>query len=166
VPSELAVPSDVAVADERSAPGRFGRLPWRRLTRYTLGSVICFLVAEVVLVVAFRTGVLGARGASVAGSVAGIVPGYLLNRRWTWSRRDRSDFWREVAPYWITALLSTAIAAAAIGIANAAFADQSRGTRTVINAATYCAVYGVLFVVKFVVFDWLFRPRETEPASS
>ncbi|MCW2540454.1 MAG: hypothetical protein JWN95_2179 [Frankiales bacterium] len=141
------------------------RLPWRRLTRYTLGSVFCFLVAEIVLVIAFRTGLLGARGASVAGSVAGIVPGYLLNRSWTWSRRDRSDFWREVAPYWLTALLSTAIAALAIGVVNAAFADQSRSTRTVINAATYCAVYGVLFVVKFIIFDRLFRPRATGPVA-
>lgn len=141
------------------------RLPgWLRLSRYTAGSAICFGVSELVFVGLFAPGVLGSKGAAIVASIAGIIPGYFLNRSWTWGRTGRSDFWREVVPYWVTALISTALAALGTGAANALFADESRGVRTVINAAAYMLVYGVLFVAKYVVFHrWLFAPRP-EPA--
>lgn len=136
------------------------RLPgWLRFSRYTVGSVICFGVSELVFVALFAPNLLGARGAAIVASIAGIIPGYFLNRSWTWGRRGRSDFWREVVPYWATAVISTALAALGTGAANALFADESRGTRTLINAAAYMLVYGVLFVAKFVIFQrWLFAP--------
>jgi putative flippase GtrA len=127
--------------------------PWRRMSRYTVGSVICFGVAEATFVVLFQPHILGARGASIAASIAGIIPGYTLNRRWTWGRRGQSDLWREVVPYWVVALVSTAAAALATGAANAAFAAWSRDARTIINATAYMATYGVLFVAKYVIFD-------------
>lgn len=140
--------------------GRHLRLPtWLRFSRYTIGSIICFGVSELVFVLVFGPGLLGARGAAIVASIAGIIPGYFLNRSWTWGRRGRSDFWREVVPYWATALISTALAALGTGAANALFADQSRGVRTVINAVAYMLIYGVLFVAKFVIFQrWLFAP--------
>jgi putative flippase GtrA len=88
--------------------------------------------------------------------LVGVFPGYFLNRTWTWGRRGRSDVWREIVPYWTTALLSTAIAAAVTGAVNAACAGDSRDVRTVINAAAYMVTYGVLFIVKYAVFQRLF----------
>jgi putative flippase GtrA len=136
------------------------RLPsWLRWSRYTVGSAICFGISELVFVVLFGPDLLGARGAAIVASVAGIIPGYFLNRSWTWGRRGRSDFWREVVPYWATALISTGLAALGTGAANALFASQPRGARTIIDAAAYMLVYGVLFVAKFVIFQrWLFAP--------
>ncbi len=137
---------------------RHVRLPtWLRFSRYAVGSIICFGISELVFVAVFGVGLLGPRGAAVVASVAGIIPGYFLNRSWTWGRRGRSDFWREVVPYWATALASTALAAVGTGAVNAVFAGQPRGTRTWIDAAAFMAVYGVLFVVKFLIFQrWLF----------
>jgi putative flippase GtrA len=145
------------------------RLPtWLRWSRYTIGSVICFGISELVFVALFGPALLGARGAAIVASVAGIVPGYFLNRSWTWGRRGRSDFWREVVPYWATALISTGLAALGTGAANALFASQPRGVRTIIDAAAYMLVYGVLFVAKFVIFQrWLFAtpPAAASPVS-
>lgn len=144
---------------------RHPRLPgWLRFSRYTVGSAICFGVSEVVFVALFAPGLLGSKGAAIVASIAGIIPGYFLNRSWTWGRRGRSDFWREVVPYWATALISTALAALGTGAANALFADESRGVRTLINAVAYMLVYGVLFVAKYVVFHrWLFAPPAAPP---
>jgi putative flippase GtrA len=146
---------------------RHHQLPgWLRLSRYAAGSAICFGVSELVFVLLFATHLLGARGASIVASLAGVIPGYTLNRTWTWGRRGRSDFWREVVPYWLTALVSTALAALATGWANSAFLDHSRPTRTIINAAAYMLTYGVLFVLKFWLFHrWLFAPSRTEAAT-
>jgi len=134
---------------------------WLRVSRYTVGSLICFGIAEVVFVALFWPHVLGARGAAVIASIAGVIPGYYLNRTWTWGRQQRSSFWREVVPYWTIALTSTIVAALATGAANQAALHEPRATRTVINGGAYMAAYGVIFVAKYLVFNnWLFRtPR-------
>ncbi len=124
-----------------------------------MGSAICFVVSEIVFVALFWPHLLGAKGSSLVASVAGIIPGYYLNRTWTWGRRQRSDLWREVVPYWAIALGGAIAAAVAIGIVNNAAIRQSRGTRTILNATTYMAVYGVLFVGKYAFFQKiLFKP--------
>lgn len=136
---------------------------WLRWSRYTIGSVICFGISEIVFVAMFWPHLLGARGASAIASIAGVIPGYFLNRTWTWGRKGRSDLWREVVPYWTTALVSTATAAIVTGAANTAFAGEPRGTRTVINAASYMVTYGALFVIKYVIFHkWLFAPPRVQ----
>jgi putative flippase GtrA len=141
-----------------------------RLSRYAMGSLICFGVSEVVFVALFASHVLGARGASVSASIVGVVPGYYLNRTWTWGRRGRSDFRREVLPYWLTALASTALASFGTGGLNAAFASEPRVTRTVIDALGYMAIYGAIFGAKYLLFqNWLFAAaalRSGEPAPS
>jgi putative flippase GtrA len=139
---------------------------WLRWSRYMVGSVICFFISELVLVVLFATHLLGAKGASVVASVAAIVPGYYLNRSWTWGRTRRSDFWREVVPYGVSVVVSIVVAALATGAANAAFINQPRSTRTVINAAAFVAAYGVLFVVKYFVYHKvLFKPTPITEAA-
>jgi putative flippase GtrA len=129
---------------------------WLRLSRYTIGSAICFGISEVTFIALFGPNLLGARGASIVASIVGVFPGYVLNRTWTWGRRGRSSLRREVLPYWITALLSAAIAAVVTGAVNAACSGDTRDVRTLINAAAYMLTYGALFVVKFAVFQRLF----------
>ena len=136
-----------------------------KLIRYALGSVVSFGVSEVTLVALFAPHLLGARGASLVASVAGLIPGYFLNRNWAWGRRGRSDFWREVAPYWVSVVVSAVVAAVSIGAVNTAVADLSRPVRTVLNAATYLAVYGVFFVAKFILFNRLFAAPPVTPVA-
>jgi putative flippase GtrA len=132
---------------------------WLRMSRYTMGSAICFAVSEVVFIALFWPHLLGARSASIVASIAGIIPGYYLNRTWTWGRRERSDFWREVVPYWATALGGAIAAALAIGVVNNAAIHSARSTRTLLNAGTYMATYGVLFAAKYAFFQKiLFKP--------
>lgn len=129
-----------------------------KLFRYATGSAVAFVVSEICFVALFGPHVLGAKGASIVASIVGVIPGYFLNRNWAWGRRGRSHPWREVLPYWVTVVVSTALAAITIGAVNHAALSLSRDTRTVINAATYFAVYGTLFIAKFRVFNsWLFR---------
>lgn len=136
-----------------------GRAPWGRLSRYTAGSVICFGVSEVAFFALFGPGLLGARGASIAASLIGVIPGYYLNRTWTWGRRGRSQLRREVLPYWATVVVSTALAAVVTGAVNHAVLSEPRAERTLINAGAYMLTYGVIFVAKFLLFQRLFASR-------
>lgn len=157
----MPLPVDPVDRSGRLRP-RFGVRVTRRLGvrmfRYTAGSAVAFVVSELCFVALFGPHLLGAKGASIVASIVGVIPGYFLNRNWAWGRRGRSHPWREVLPYWVTVVVSTATAAITIGAVNHAASDLSRDIRTVINAATYFAVYGTLFVAKFAIFNsWLFR---------
>lgn len=142
------------------------RLHLLRLSRYTAGSALCFAVSEVAFFALFGLGLLGANRASIAASVIGVIPGYYLNRTWTWGRRGRSDFRREVAPYWATAIASAIIASLGTGAADHAVLAEPRLVRTVINAAAFMITYGLLFIAKYVVFHRLFaRPAQAPGAA-
>jgi len=138
-----------------------------RVSRYTAGSIICFLLAEVLFVVFFHSHILGAKGSAIAASLIAMIPGYQLNRRWTWGLSGSSHLWREVLPYWITAIFSMVCAALATGAVNDALSHDDRNVRTVAGALAYFATYFVLFVIRFAILDRLVfssrRTASTEP---
>jgi putative flippase GtrA len=136
-----------------------------RLVRYALGSVICLAVSEAVLFVLVLAGMAGWR-ASVLASVAGIVPGYPLNRTWTFGRRGRSS-WREVVPYWSSAVAGTVFAAVVVGLATPWARRVTRDSlaAAIIDLAMYVGAYGLIWLVKFAYLDrMLFRSPARTPA--
>jgi putative flippase GtrA len=144
---------DLLIARRPHLPG------WLKVSRYMATSAICFAISEVVLIVLFGTHLLGARSAAIVASIAGIIPGYQLNRTWIAGRKHRSHFWREVAPYWTTSLSIALLAALVTGAANALFIHESRGIRTVINAAAYMLTYATTLTFKYLIFHRvLFKP--------
>lgn len=144
---------DLLIARRPHLPG------WLKVSRYMATSAICFAISEVVLIVLFGTHLLGARSAAIVASIAGIIPGYQLNRTWIAGRNHRSRFWREIAPYWATSLSIALLAALVTGGANALFIHESRGVRTLINAAAYMLTYATTLVFKYLVFHRvLFKP--------
>gem|GEM_PF-254253 len=131
-----------------------------KLYRYVMGSVITTVVSFSVLTLVF--GVLhlwGAVACTVFANVVATVPGYWLNRNWTWGKTGRSDVWREVAPFWILSVVGIAIA---MGTATLA-ADYSRAhdlhslaSTAVVDGANLVA-FGLLFVGKYLVFNRMFE---------
>lgn len=139
----------------------------RRWMRYSAVSVVTVLVGQVVLAVAF--GALGwtARSANYLGFVLAGGLSYWLNRSWTWGKRGRSHFLREVIPFWVLALAGLALSTWAVGAAEAAASrlGSARGVATVLVMGASLAATGMVWVVKFVVFDRvLFAPLPHSPA--
>lgn len=126
-------------------------------SRYTAGSVIAGVVSELVLLVTYGPGLLGPRAASVAGWAAGAVLNYGLNRWWAWGRRGRADLWRELLPYWAVTLATVALATWATGLADRAAPRLfgPGGLRPAFVGAAFLAVYGVMFVAKFVLYHYV-----------
>lgn len=127
-----------------------------RLVRYALGSAVCLGVSEASLAVLILLG-MPAWGASLAASAVGVVPGYPLNRTWTFGRRGRSSTWKEVLPYWASSLGTALGAAAAVRRADT-WAGGVTPTdhdllRSVVDMATYLAVYGCMWFARFLLMD-------------
>jgi putative flippase GtrA len=133
--------------------------------RYAAGSVMAGVLSQAVFVACYALGALPVV-ASITAFVAGAVPNYLLNRRWAWRQRGRVDVGREMLPY-VAIIVTTALTASVVTTAvdawvRAAVAD--RFWQVVLVGAAFLGTYGVLFVIKFVLFDRLVFTRARVPA--
>lgn len=133
----------------------------KRVTRYTVGSIVAAATSAVVFAVVY---VLGASTTtcSVIAFVAGAIPNWILNRRWAWKLRGRVSVAREVIAYVVISLLS--LAATSVTTEWTQDHVQSlpahHGYRVLLVTASYLAVFAVLFVAKFLVYElWIFSGR-------
>jgi putative flippase GtrA len=137
--------------------GLVGRLA-RCLTVSTITTAISFTVLGV------TTSVLGvaAMVANVIATGIATVPSYYLNRRWTWAKRDRSDVWREIVPFWVLAFSGLALSTVTVGLVDS-WASQLHLApmfHTGALLAGHLSGFGLLWIVQFVLLDRvLFAPR-------
>jgi putative flippase GtrA len=155
---------------------RFARIPKLGVfLRYGAGSLVAMGCSELVLIGSYDVLGLGPAAASILAWAGGALPNYVLNRRWAWRSTDgrtRDGRTRELALYWAITLVTAAAAVAATTGTDALIRGSvtARGEQSLLLAATYLCAYGVIFIVKFVLFDrWVFadrRPRPGIPSTS
>lgn len=148
---------------------------WNRrraqLLRYASASVVATITSQFVLVALLWTRTVSPGWANVWATAVGVVPSFVLNRRWVWGRRDRTRRHELVAFVALSAAglaLSTVAVAAVVGWADSlAFGD---GARVVLGQAANLVAFGVVWVVQFFVLDrFLFGPHRSirpEPVHS
>jgi putative flippase GtrA len=132
-----------------------------RATRYTIGSVIAAAVSVVVFAVLLLVGV-GTTVCSILAFVAGAIPNWILNRRWAWQRQGRPVFAREVFAYIVISLLTLVAASAATAWTKGEVPSltASHGLRVALVTASYLAVFALLFVFRFALYEvWIFSGR-------
>jgi putative flippase GtrA len=132
-----------------------------RMTRYTLGSLVAAATSAVVFAVLYALGA-STNVCSVSAFVAGAIPNWILNRRWAWRLRGRVAVGREVFAY-------IAVAAVTLFLSSESTAWTQRhvqsvsvhpGIRLALVTASYLAVFGVLFVSRFALYErWIFSGR-------
>jgi putative flippase GtrA len=132
-----------------------------RITRYTLGSVIAAVTSAVVFALLYVFGV-GTTVCSVAAFVAGAIPNWVLNRRWAWKVQGQIAIGREVVAYVVVSVLT--LVATAESTAWTQRQVQSlpahHGIRVLLVTGSYLAVFAVLFVARFAVYEfWIFSGR-------
>lgn len=132
-----------------------------RATRYTAGSVVATVCSEVAFLLLYGVAHTGSTAATVLGWLAGAVPNYLLNRSWAWGRKGRPQLARELLPY--AGIVAGTLAVASVtthyaGI-GAASVTELDWLRVLLVGAAFLGTYGVLFVVRFMLLDRLFRGR-------
>jgi putative flippase GtrA len=127
----------------------------RKALRYTLVSVISVAVSQVALFALFGLAHWTARSANYGAFVAGGIPSYILNRRWTWGKSGRSHLLREVLPYWGLAFLGLVMSTFAVEFAEDwanDFSDTRLVQALIVNGSSIAA-FGVLWVGKFFLFN-------------
>lgn len=126
------------------------------LGRYAASSVIAGLISEGAFLASYGLGALPSV-ASVIAFVAGAVPNYLMNRYWAWQQKDRVKPGRELLPYLIIIVTTAVLASLITTAADAWLTDRidSHFWQVVLVGIAFLGTYGVMFVIKFFLFDRL-----------
>jgi putative flippase GtrA len=141
----------------------------RTMIKFSCVSLISTVVAQGTLwIVYYDLRLWSAVVCNIFANACATLPSYTLNRRWAWGKSGRSHLWREVVPFW-----SMSAAGMALSIGTVSLADHFAhvhhfghlSTSIVVNAANFFA-FGVLWILKFLVFNRLFMAatgEELEP---
>jgi putative flippase GtrA len=126
----------------------------QKMVRYTLVSVISVIIGQIVLFVTFGPLHLwSARTCNIVAASVGGVPSYYLNRMWAWGKTGKSHLWREVVPFWTLAFIGLAFSTWSVDFAESALRGDSHAKVTLLVNLASIGSYGVLWVLKFILFN-------------
>ena len=95
----------------------------------------------------------------VRGNLVASMPAYQLNRRWTWGKRGKSQFRREVVPFW--SLTALGIGVSQIGALWARHEVRAHHWSHLVNTGLVVfanlASFAIFWVLKLIVFNRIFR---------
>lgn len=130
-----------------------------KLLRYLTGSVVATVCSEIAFVLLYGLVGLGTTWSSVLSWVAGAVPNFWLNRNWAWQRTGRPSLRREVLPYAAIIVATLVLATVLTHVTDVWLHHQgvSHSTRVTLVAAVFLGTYVVVFALRFVLLERLFR---------
>ena len=138
----------------------------RRLIRYTAQSAITTLFSFSVLGLVYGVFRLWTEVPSTLfANVVATLPSYFLNRNWVWGKSGRSHLWREVVPFWAASVVGivlsifTASEARHLGLT---YFPHEHGARTGLVEGANLLAFGLLWILKFLVFNRLFKVHPVE----
>lgn len=158
----MITPAEFRVRISQKSHSRIGTM-----LRYTAGSGVATIISQIGFILTFRVFSAGPTTATTVAFLAGAVPNYILNKRWAWqdtSRSSRAELLRYVAVIVVTtgaAILTTRVADHWV-----ASRVASPDLRTLLVDLVYLATYGVMFVLKYVLFDGMVFNRRSRSAAS
>ncbi len=133
-----------------------------RLARCMGVSVVTTAISLVTLAVG--TAALGMPGwvANVVATTLATGPSCHLNRRWTWGRRDTSNLWCEILPFWLLSFAGLVLSTIAVGVADAwaGSLHLAPSSRTSLLLVAHLSGFGVLWIVQFILLDRVLFGRE------
>ncbi len=96
---------------------------------------------------------------TILAFVAGAIPNWTLNRRWTWNVQGRVSLGREIVAYVVISACTLALLSLATGLTDKAVRGipSGHGIRVALVTASYFAVLALLYSVRFFLYEkWIF----------
>ena len=135
-----------------------------RTIKFATVSVISTVVSQTILFLTFDLDHLAsAMVCNVIATGAATVPAYWLNRTWTWGKRGKSSFWRELAPFWAIAFVGLVLSTIAVGVAahNADHISNSRAIKDLVVHGANFVTYGLIWIARYTIFNKFMFGSET-----
>ncbi len=130
--------------------------------KYSAVSVISVIIAQVLFVIAFNVFRWSGTQSNMFAVGVSAIPSYYLNRAWAWGKRGRSHWLKEVIPFWALAFLGWVISTLAVAFVESHVHGLHHAVQSIVLQLTTIGAFGVLWVVKFVIFNELMFKHHPE----
>ena len=154
-------PLGVRLAKSRIGARITGSPVYGRITKFAISSAFAAGTSAVVFPVLY---VLGASttACTILAFLAGAIPNWTLNRRWTWRVEGRVAVGREIFAYVVLSASTLLALSLATGWTDRQVQEipAHHGVRVLLVTASYFAVLAVLYAARFFVYEhWIFSGR-------
>ncbi len=141
----------------------------RKIIRFTSVSAISTIVSFSSISILYGFHIIpGIMTATVTGNLIATLPSYYLNRTWTWGKRGRSHFRKEIVPFWTMSGLG--IVVSMLGATWAKDVVHEHHWRHIVNTGlvsfTNLASFGLFWILKMMVFNRIFHVHTMEDMES
>lgn len=137
----------------------------KKMVRFTLGSVITTAVSfsSIAILYGFKI-IPGVMWSTLTGNLIATLPAYYLNRTWTWGKRGRSHFRREIVPFWTLSFLGIAFSQLFAYIAKRQVHghDWSHLLNTGLVTGANLLSFAIFWFIKLYVFNRIFHVNKLE----
>jgi putative flippase GtrA len=99
---------------------------------------------------------------TILAFIAGAIPNWTLNRRWTWKVKGRISFGRELGAYVVISASTLIVLSLATGWTHQQVQGipAHHGIRVLLVTGSYFAVLAVLYGIRFFLYEhWIFSGR-------
>jgi putative flippase GtrA len=134
-----------------------------KMTKYALSSVLAFVLSYVTFTLGYVLTGLTTIPSIIAFLIAAVV-NWTMNRRWAWKQTGKAPV-KETVAYAAVSLATLGITALATGRTNywvkhIAHIQNHHGLRLLIVTGAYVVINVVLFVAKFLVYEYVIFASE------
>ncbi len=139
-------------------PEKLQRLLDRRIARFAVSSMVAAGTSAVVFPILYVLG-FSTTVCSIAAFVAGAIPNWTLNRRWTWKVEGRVALGREVIAYIVISATTLVTLSLVTGWTHDRVQSipAGHGIRVLLVTASYFGVLAALYGVRFFLYHhWIF----------
>jgi putative flippase GtrA len=132
----------------------------KKMVRFAAVSVITTAVSFISIAVLYGFKIIpGVMWSTLVGNLIATLPAYQLNRTWTWGKRGRSHFRKEIVPFWSMSFLG--IGTSQLGAWWAKHEVHAHAwshlTNTALVTGTNLASFALFWVLKMIVFNRIFH---------
>jgi putative flippase GtrA len=137
----------------------------KKIVRFTMVSVVSTLTSFAAISIFYGLKIIpGVLWATLAGNLLASIPAYQLNRRWTWGKRGKSHFRKEIIPFWSMTFLG--IGVSQIGALWARHEVNTHQWAHLANTAlvsfTNLFSFALFWFLKMMVFNRIFKVHEID----
>ncbi len=133
----------------------------RRVARFAISSMVAATTSAIVFPILYVAGA-STTVCSISAFVAGAIPNWTMNRKWTWKVEGRVAFGREILAY----ILVSATTLLALSLATAWTHQRvqsipaGHGIRVALVTASYFGVLALLYGLRYFLYEfWIFSGR-------
>jgi len=137
----------------------------KKLIRFTLVSAVSTVTSFAAISLLYGLKIIpGILWATLVGNLIASLPAYNLNRRWTWGKRGRSHWRKEILPFWTMTALG--IGVSQLGALYARHLVKTHHFSPLFNtglvAGANLVSFAIFWVLKLIVFNRIFRVHAIE----